>query len=116
MKAVGGAVAKSTQLSVTANWGTVIADERPQIGSPVDGASLLQVEMALPEHEQLRVVTLDTKHRIVGTRTDYQGSVNHSAMEITELSPLHGLSRPYGIGVPGAVPGAGSAPSCTRNW
>jgi DNA repair protein RadC len=26
--------------------------------------------------EQLRVVLLDTKHRILGTRTVYQGSVN----------------------------------------
>ena len=32
--------------------------------------------MAAPEQEQLRVVLLDTKHRILGTRTPYQGSVN----------------------------------------
>jgi hypothetical protein len=38
-------------------------------------------------------------------------------MDVTELAPLHGLGRSYGIGVPdGAAPGTGSAPSCTKNW
>jgi len=32
--------------------------------------------MAALEQEQLRVVLLDTKHRILGTRTVYQGNVN----------------------------------------
>jgi hypothetical protein len=32
--------------------------------------------MAALEQEQLRVVLLDTKHRILGTRTVYRGSVN----------------------------------------
>jgi DNA repair protein RadC len=39
-------------------------------------ANLLQIEMAALEQEQLRVVLLDTKHRILGARTVYQGSVN----------------------------------------
>ena len=52
-------------------------DERPPVGSPEDVATLLGIEMAALEQEQLRVVLLDTKHRILGTRTVYQGSVNH---------------------------------------
>ena len=39
-------------------------------------ANLLSIEMAALEQEQLRVVLLDTKHRILGTRTVYHGSVN----------------------------------------
>ena len=51
-------------------------EDRPPVGSPEDVATLLGIEMAALEQEQLRVVLLDTKHRILGTRTVYQGSVN----------------------------------------
>jgi DNA repair protein RadC len=51
-------------------------EERPPVGSPEDVANLLSIEMAALEQEQLRVGLLDTKHRILGTRTVYQGSVN----------------------------------------
>ena len=51
-------------------------EDRPLIGSPEDVANLLGIEMAALEQEQLRVVLLDTKHRILSTRTVYQGSVN----------------------------------------
>ena len=53
-------------------------EERPPVGSPEDVANLLSIEMAALEQEQLRVVLLDTKHRILGTRTVYQGSVNQT--------------------------------------
>jgi len=39
-------------------------DERPQITSPADVASLLMLEMGHLEQEQLRVVLLDTKNRV----------------------------------------------------
>jgi predicted ATPase with chaperone activity len=39
-------------------------------------ANPLSIEMAALEQEHLRVVLLDTKHRILSTRTVYQGSVN----------------------------------------
>ena len=38
-------------------------------------AKAVRLKAAL-EQEQLRVVLLDTKHRILGSRTVYQGSVN----------------------------------------
>ena len=47
-----------------------------------DVANLLSIEMAALEQEQLRVVLLDTKHRILGTRTVYQGSVNQSGSQL----------------------------------
>ena len=40
--------------------------------------------MAALEQEQLRVVLLDTKHRIQGSRTVYQGSVNQAQVRVTE--------------------------------
>jgi DNA repair protein RadC len=57
-------------------------DERPPVGSPEDVANLLGIEMAALEQEQLRVVLLDTKHRILGTRTVYQGSVNQAQVRV----------------------------------
>jgi DNA repair protein RadC len=61
-------------------------EERPPVGSPEDVANLLGIEMAAPEQEQLRVVLLDTKHRILGTRTVYQGSVNQVRVADTILT------------------------------
>ena len=60
-------------------------DDRPQVTSPDDVANLLQIEMAALEQEQLRVVLLDTKHRILGSRTVYQGSVNQAQVRIGEI-------------------------------
>jgi DNA repair protein RadC len=40
--------------------------------------------MAALEQEQLRVVLLDTKHRILGTRTVYQGSVNQAQVRVAD--------------------------------
>jgi DNA repair protein RadC len=51
-------------------------EERPPVGSPEDVANLLGIEMAALEQEPLRVVLLDTKHRILGTRPVDQGSIN----------------------------------------
>jgi len=53
-------------------------EERPPVGSPEDVANLPGIEMAALEQEQQRVVLLDTKHCILGTRTVYQGSVNQA--------------------------------------
>jgi DNA repair protein RadC len=41
--------------------------------------------MAALEQEQLRVVLLDTKHRILGARTVYQGSVNQALVRVGEV-------------------------------
>ena len=72
--------AKAVRLKAALELGRRLAalspDERPPVGSPEDVANLLQIEMAALEQEQLRVVLLDTKHRIMGSRTVYQGSVN----------------------------------------
>jgi DNA repair protein RadC len=72
--------AKAVRLKAALELGRRLAalppEDRPPVGSPEDVANLLSIEMAALEQEQLRVVLLDTKHRILGTRTVYQGSVN----------------------------------------
>jgi len=60
-------------------------ETRPQIASPDDIVNLLGIEMSALDQEQLRVVTLDTKHRILGSRTVYQGSVNQAQVRIAEV-------------------------------
>jgi DNA repair protein RadC len=61
------------------------AEERPQIRSPQDVASMLQLKMGLLEQEHLQVVLLNTKNRVVGVRTIYQGSVNSSQVRTAEV-------------------------------
>jgi len=60
-------------------------DARPQISSPDDVINLIGVEMGLLDHEQLRVVVLDTKHRVQAIKTIYQGSVNQAQVRIAEV-------------------------------
>jgi DNA repair protein RadC len=87
VKGVGDA--KSVRLKAALELGRRLAalspDERPQIGAPEDIINLLGIEMAALEQEQLRIVLLDTKHRILGTRTVYQGSVNQAQVRIAEV-------------------------------
>jgi DNA repair protein RadC len=61
------------------------ATERPQIRSPQDVATMLQLKMALLEQEHLQVVLLNTKNFIVGTPTVYVGSLNASLIRTAEV-------------------------------
>ena len=60
-------------------------DQRPQIASPDDVVNLVGIEMAALDQEQLRVVLLDTKHRVLTMRTVYQGSVNQAQVRVAEV-------------------------------
>jgi DNA repair protein RadC len=60
-------------------------EERPAISSPEDVVDLIGYEMAALEQEQLRVVLLDTKNRIIRVTMVYQGSVNEASVRIAEL-------------------------------
>jgi DNA repair protein RadC len=60
-------------------------DERPQIKSPADVASLLLVEMGHLEQEHLRTVLLDTKNRVQQISTIYIGSVNSAQIRVGEV-------------------------------
>ena len=60
-------------------------DERPQIRSPADAANLLMGEMAFLEQENLRMVLLDTRNRVLSISTVYVGSINASVVRVGEL-------------------------------
>lgn len=81
--------AKAVRLKAALELGRRLAafnpDQRPQIGSPDDIVTLVQMEMAALDQEQLRVVLLDTKNRVLTIRTVYQGSVNSAQIRVAEV-------------------------------
>lgn len=64
---------------------TMQPEERMAVRSPEDIANLLMPEMAAFEQEHLRVVLLDTKHRVAAIREIYIGSLNASPIRVGEL-------------------------------
>lgn len=58
---------------------------REQIRSSADAASLLMVEMAYLDQEQMRTILLDTRNRIHSIVTVYKGSLNQSTIRVGEL-------------------------------
>lgn len=58
--------------------------ESPVIKSPADAAGLLS-DMATLEQEQLRVILLDTKGKVLQTTLVYQGSVHTTVIRVAEL-------------------------------
>ncbi len=59
--------------------------ERPLVRSPSDAANLLIPEMAGLEQEQMRVVLLNTKNRVLGIPLVYQGSLHTTVIRVGEL-------------------------------
>ena len=80
---------RAARLHATFELGKRLAKELPaervQIRCPADVAHLLMPEMSLLEQEQLRVVLLDTKNRVLGISMVYQGSLHTNVIRIGEL-------------------------------
>ncbi len=82
--------AKAAALKAALEIGRRVArlpiEDRPAISSPEDVIDLVGFDMAALEQEQLRVVLLDTKNRIIRAPVQlYQGSVNEASVRIAEL-------------------------------
>src|SRR5579884_1230160 len=61
-------------------------DERPQVGSPDDACRLLQFGMAALEQEEMWVILLDTRNRVIGRpRPIYRGSLNSTQVRVADL-------------------------------
>ncbi len=60
-------------------------DDRPQIRAPGDAANILMAEMGHLEQEELRVMLLDTRNRVVDMVTVYKGSVNTAMARTAEV-------------------------------
>ncbi len=60
-------------------------EQKYTIKSPYDAAMLLMPEMAHLDHEEMRVLVLDTKNRVVANILMYQGTVNSSLVRTGEI-------------------------------
>ncbi|MCC7162466.1 MAG: DNA repair protein RadC [Anaerolineae bacterium] len=80
---------RAARLQATFELGKRLAKElptdRPQVRSPSEIAQLFMPEMSLLEQEQMRILLLDTKNRVAGIVTAYQGSVHTTVIRIAEL-------------------------------
>ena len=61
------------------------ADERPSVKSPADGASLLFPRLSHLDQEELHIILLDTRNRVLGIQVIYKGSLNSSMIRIGEI-------------------------------
>jgi DNA repair protein RadC len=59
--------------------------DRPTVRSPADAANMLMPEMGLLDQEELRVVLLDTRNRVMAIRTVYRGSLNSASVRVGEV-------------------------------
>ncbi len=60
-------------------------EEKYQIISPADAARLVMPEMAYLDHEQVRVIVLDTKNQVVCDIVLYRGSAHSSVQRAAEI-------------------------------
>ena len=88
-KEYGLGTAKTAQLKSALEIGRRLSltqlDEKYQIKSPADAANLVMMEMAFLDHEQMRILVLDTKNRVVENISRYQGTVNSSVLRAAEV-------------------------------
>lgn len=81
--------AKATQLKAALEIGRrlLLADpeQRLQIRTPADLANPLMLEMAGLEQEHLKLISLDTKNRVLKFQTVYVGTINSSRIRIAEI-------------------------------
>jgi DNA repair protein RadC len=59
--------------------------ERPIISSPADAANLIMPFISNLDHEELWVILLDTRNRVLRLVKLYQGSINSSQVRISEV-------------------------------
>lgn len=81
--------AKASQLKAALEIGRRLLlsepDQRLQIRSPGDLANPLILEMAGLEQENLKVIMLDNKNRVLRMQTVYVGTINSSQVRVAEI-------------------------------
>ncbi len=59
--------------------------DRPVVRAPADAVALLVPEMSGLQQEQMRVILLDTRNRVLGIPLVYQGSLHTTMVRISEI-------------------------------
>lgn len=81
--------AKAAQLKAAIELGRRLSLEAPQlsgaISSPADAVELVRYEMQGLVQEELRVILLDTRNRVIAVVPVYKGSLNSSMVRVGEL-------------------------------
>ena len=81
--------AKAAQIKAAIELGRRLASEepesRPAIHSPADAAALVKYEMSALEQEELWVILLDTRNRLIKIEKLYRGSLNSSMVRVGEV-------------------------------
>lgn len=82
--------AKVTQIKAALELGRRLQaeaapDRSYSVRSPENVAELLRLDLEREDQENLKVVLLDTRHRVVGSPTVYKGSVNSAVVRMAEL-------------------------------
>jgi DNA repair protein RadC len=72
-------------LEIGRRLGTLQNDVKYQIKSPSDAAQLVMMEMTYLDHEQMRILILDTKNQVVENISRYEGTVNSSVLRAAEI-------------------------------
>ena len=60
-------------------------DEHPAITSPAEAAALIQYDMSLLEQEEMWILLLNTRNRLIAIHKLYRGSVNCAQVRIGEI-------------------------------
>jgi DNA repair protein RadC len=85
----GLGMAKAAQIKAAIELGRRLSmqspEERPCIQSPGDAAELVRYEMSALLQEELRVILLDTRNRVISIEQIYKGSLNASMVRVGEL-------------------------------
>jgi DNA repair protein RadC len=81
--------AKACQIKAAIELGRRLAveaqQERPLVQSPQDAANLVMYEMGALQQEELWVMLLDTRNKVISIEKIYKGSLNSSMVRVAEL-------------------------------
>jgi DNA repair protein RadC len=80
---------KAAQLQAVLELAKRLATQQPakkyQIRSAEDAAQLVRMDMMYLDHEEMRVLVLDTKNYVLANVLMYQGTINSSVLRIAEI-------------------------------
>lgn len=92
---------KAAKIKAMTLWALLLKEadlgEQVTIRSPADIANLQMLEMSLLEREEMRVIVLNTKNKVLLVETIYQGSLNTTVVRIAEVFRAAIINNAAGI-------------------